>query len=75
VPNAKRRVYRITKGLVYLNLEDDLEVDQRCWIEPLDSYLIEIGDIVTGDLWSLGKGDLHNITKGYTMRVFVRGHT
>ena len=69
------RVSRVEKGLFYVDLEDSLEIDQKCWIEPLGPYAVDIGDIVTGNLWALGKSDLHNITKGYTMRAFIKGHT
>ena len=68
------RVSRITKGLVHLDLEDDFEVEQSCWIELLGPYPIEIGDVITGNLWNPGKQELQNVSKGYSMRVFVRAH-
>ncbi len=64
-------VFRLGKGVVYLVLENG----QQCYFEPLGSYDIELDDIVTGDLWSLGEEEHFNATKSYPMRVFMEGHT
>jgi len=65
------RVFKIKKGLVSLVLEDG----HSCWFQPLGGYDIEVDDIVTGDMWSLGREEFFNATKGYEMNVFVQGHT
>jgi len=66
-------VYKVDqkKGFVYLNLEDG----QQCWFELLGGYDIEVGDIVTGNLWTLGGEELTNTTKDYKMSVFIQDHT
>lgn len=69
------KVSRIEKEVFYVDLADGLEIEQECWIEPLGPYPVDIGDIMTRNLWPLGKSDLHNTTEGYTMRAFVKGHT
>jgi hypothetical protein len=55
----------------------DVEIDdgQRCWFEPLGGYDIEVGDVIEGNLWSLGGEELINRSKGYTMSVFMEDHT
>ena len=65
------KVSKIERGLVYLELEDG----QLCWFEPLDGYLIEIGDVVMGYLWSVGGQEVINRTKDYPMNVRIDGHT
>lgn len=67
----KGRVEKIENGLAYLELADG----QRCWFEPLGDYDIEVDDIVTGNLWSLGGEELFNETKGYSMSVSMEDHT
>ena len=34
----------------------------------------EVGDIVTGNLWSYGGQELFNSTRGCKIRVFMEGH-
>ncbi len=65
------RVYKIEKGMVGLVLEDG----QRCWSQPLGGYEIEVDDVTTGDLWSLGGEEFFNATRDYSMSVFIEGHT
>lgn len=50
------RVSRIEKGQVYIELEQG----QFCWFDSSGGYLIEIGDVVTGYLWSRGEQEVIN---------------
>jgi hypothetical protein len=65
------RVKKIEEGAVHL----DLEKGMRCWFDPMDECTIEVGDVVTGNLWSYDVLELFNVTRGKKMRVFMQGHT
>jgi hypothetical protein len=64
------RVSRIEEGSIYIHLEKG----QVCWFDPLDESKVEIGDVVTGNLWAYGGQQLYNTTKRQTIRVFMEGH-
>lgn len=64
------KVFKIDEKLVHVVLEDG----QRCWFDRSGDD-IGIGDIVTGNLRTHGDEKLFNTTKGYTMSVYMQGHT
>jgi hypothetical protein len=64
-------VYKIEKGLVYVKQENG----ERTWFEALGGYVIEIGDVISGNLKNLAGEDLYNITRDQTISVFIEGHT
>jgi hypothetical protein len=64
------RVFKIDRDFVHVVLEDG----QRCWFDKSGDD-IGIGDIVTGNLRTHGDEKLFNTTKGYTMSVYMQGHT
>ena len=68
------RVFKIEKGMVHVLIEEGME-GQRMWFEPLGGYDIEIDDVISGNLWSLGGEELTNETKNYKMDVFIQDHT
>ena len=62
---------RETPGaVIYL----ELGKGQRCWFDLLAGRSIEVGDIVTGNLWSYGGQELFNSTRGCKVKVFMEGH-
>jgi hypothetical protein len=64
------KVTKIEEGAVHVELQKGL----RCWFDPMDESTIEIGDVVTGNLWSLEVLELFNETRGHAMKVFMQGH-
>ena len=67
----KGRVSRILRGMIRLDLADG----HSCWFEPLGSYKIELGDLISGNLWSLGGEELLNTTRGNKISAFIQDHT
>ena len=65
------KVSQILRGMVCLDLEDG----HRCWFEPLGSYKLELGDLISGNLWSLGGEELLNVTRNCKMTAFIQDHT
>lgn len=43
-------------------------------VEPLGADL-EIGDVISGNLWSLGGEELFNETKGERFSAFIQDHS
>jgi hypothetical protein len=66
----KGKVSRIEEGSIFIRVERG----QECWFDPLDESKVEIGDVVTGNLWAYGGQQIFNTTKGQTMKVFMEGH-
>jgi hypothetical protein len=64
------KVSKIEEGSIYLELGKGL----RCWFDLLAGSSIEVGDIVTGNLWSYGGQELFNTTRGCKVKVFMEGH-
>jgi hypothetical protein len=64
------KVSKIEEGSIYL----ELGKGQRCWFDLLAGRSIEVGDIVTGNLWSYGGQELFNSTRGCKVKVFMEGH-
>jgi hypothetical protein len=64
------KVFKIEEGSIYLRIEKGSE----CWFDSLTSDRIEIGDVVTGNLCSIGGQELMNKTRGCKMKVFLQGH-
>jgi hypothetical protein len=66
----KGKVSRFEEGSIFLVMDRG----QECWFDALEESTVEIGDVVTGNLWAYGSQELFNTTKSRPFKAFMEGH-
>jgi hypothetical protein len=66
----KGKVSRFEEGSIYLTMDRG----QEAWFDSLEESTVEIGDVVTGNLWAYGSQELFNTTKSRSFKAFMEGH-